>query len=144
MSRGKREENPSEKWFGDMNICGSFIKPETFHIYSSGNLMYLQPVFRAFVACLPKSPRVIFSEQFSTEFALERKNKWEEMFQPEIIIRSGALNKPGFFLLGEIPVLLTEFRAIHQNKTQNQAVEVSVSYGNIIELHNFSHLLPVL
>ena len=99
--------------------------------------MYLPAVFRAFVACLPKSPRVIFSEQFSTEFALERKNKWEEMFQTEIIIRSGALNKPEVFLFGEILVLLTEFRAIYQTLTQNQVVEVSVSYGNKIKLHNF-------
>ena len=53
----KREENPNEKWLGDTNIFGSFLTAETFHIYSSGALMYLQPVFRAFVPVKERSGR---------------------------------------------------------------------------------------
>ena len=73
----KREENPNEKWLGDTNIFGSFLTAETFHIYSSGALMYLQPVFRAFVPVKERSGRGgIFWEQFQAEFVAELMHRW--------------------------------------------------------------------
>ena len=93
----KREENPNEKWFGDTNIFGSFLTEGTFHIYSSGALMYLQPVFRAFVQVRQRSGRGEFSGNNFRLNSLRNECTDGSKVAPELIIRLGLPKLPRYF-----------------------------------------------
>ena len=96
----KREENPNEKWFGDTNIFGSFLTEGTFHIYSSGALMYLQPVFRAFVQVRQRSGRGEFSGNNFRLNSLRNECTDGSKVAPELIIRFGFPKHLTFLYFG--------------------------------------------